>query len=131
MLRVLRAALFLGGLIDLSVAVLALFFQDLLGSLLDVPAKDPALATMLGGESLVVTGVYALAFRRPLRYAGLLWVCALDQGLAALLPGIEVARQHIVASWKTLGPIPVNVVLMLVYLGSAAAIKRDRQARVK
>ena len=46
--RVLRIAIAIGLLVDVTVAILALFFQPLLGPLLDVPTKDPALTTIAG-----------------------------------------------------------------------------------
>jgi hypothetical protein len=117
--NVLRVAVGIGALVDVTVAMLALFFQPLLGPLLDVPTKDPALTTIAGGEYLVATGIYLLLLRDLDRYRGLLWLIALDQLLAALLPGIEIARGHVVASVKTLGPIPFNLLLAGVYLVGA------------
>ncbi len=57
MTRLLRVALWIGAVVDGVVAVLALFFQPLLGPLLDVPVKDPALTTIAGGEYVVLTGL--------------------------------------------------------------------------
>jgi len=124
----LRVAIAIGGLVDITVAVLALFFQPLLGPLFDIPTKDPALTTIAGGEYLVVTALYLLLLRDLPRYRGLLWLVALDQFLAALLPGIEIARGHVVATWKTLGPIPLNLALAVVYI-IAAARPADRGPR--
>jgi hypothetical protein len=124
--NLLRVAVGIGAVVDLTVAILALFFQPLLGPLLDVPTKDPALTTIAGGEYLVVTGLYLLLLRDLQRYRALLWLTALDQLLAALLPGIEIARGHVVATIKTIGPIPFNVALSAVYVAGAL---RARGAR--
>jgi hypothetical protein len=121
--KVLRVFVAIGALVDLTVAILALFFQPLLGPLLDVPTKDPALTTIAGGEYLVVTGIYLILLRDLQRYRVLLWLIALDQFLAALLPGIEIARGHVVATVKTLGPIPLNLALAAVYFAGARSAR--------
>ncbi|GAC1566912.1 MAG: hypothetical protein NVS2B3_02240 [Vulcanimicrobiaceae bacterium] len=120
----------------LRVAILALFFQSLLGPLFNIPTKDPALTTIAGGEYVVVTLVYGLLLRDLERYSGLLWLVALDQLFAGLLPALEIARGHVVATWKTLGPIPFNLVLAAVYAIAARALPspsaspdRPRRAR--
>ena len=127
--RILRVALALGGCVDFGVAILAIFFQPLLGPLLDVPTKDPALTTIAGGEYLVVTTIYVVLLRDLRRYAILLWLVALDQSLAAIIPAIEIGRGHVVATWKTIGPIPFNVLLAAVYALAAFARDRARRAR--
>jgi uncharacterized membrane protein len=120
MALVLRIAVGVGLCIDTGVAILALFFQSLLGPLFDLPLKDPALTTIAGGEYIIVALVYVLVLREPERYRALLWLCALDQAFAALLPAIEIARGHVVATWKTIGPIPLSVLLAAVYAWGAA-----------
>jgi hypothetical protein len=120
-----RMSLAIGFCIDAGVAVVALFFQSLLGPLFDLPLKDPALTTIAGGEYIVVAFVYALVFREPERYRALLWVCALDQLLAALLPGIEIARGNVAATYKTIGPIPLSALLAAAYVWSALRFARD------
>ena len=115
----LRVAIAIGFCVDLSVAVLALFFQSLLGPLFDIPLKDPALTTIAGGEYIVVALVYVLVFREPKRYPALLWLCALVQAFAELLPAVEIVRGNVVATVKTIGPIPFNAVLALVYTWGA------------
>jgi len=120
----LRGALALGALIDALVAILALFFQPLLGPLFDVPTKDPALTTIVGGEYVVVFLIYVVLLRDLERYRVLLWLVALDQLCAAALPGIEIARGHVVATWKTLGPIPLSLALSAIY--ALAARENDR-----
>ena len=114
--RLLRIALAIGALVDATVAILALFFQPLLGPLLDVPTKDPALTTIAGGEYVVVTAIYLVLLRDLERYRALLWLVALDQFFAAALPGYEIARGHVAATWKTIGPIPFNAALCVIYL---------------
>lgn len=116
----LRIAVVVGLCVDTGVAIIALFFQSLLGPLFDLPLKDPALTTVAGGEYVVVASVYLLVLREPERYRSLLWLCALDQAFAALLPALEIARGHVVATWKTIGPIPLSVLLSIVYAWGAA-----------
>ena len=98
----------IGALVDLTVAVLAIFFQPLLGPLFDIPTKDPALTTIAGGEYLVVVLVYVALLRDLERFGPLLWLVALDQLLAGVIPGIEIARGHVAATWKTIRPDPVQ-----------------------
>jgi hypothetical protein len=117
--RVLRIAIAIGLLVDTTVAILALFFQPLLGPLLDVPTKDPALTTIAGGEYVVVASIYAVVLRDLKKYRVLLWLIALDQAFAALLPAYEIARGHVVATWKTIGPIPFNAALAAIYVAGA------------
>ncbi len=122
-----RVAVAIGFCIDIFVAVLALFFQPLLGPLFDIPVKDPALTTIAGGEYVVVALVYLLVFRDARRYRALLWLCALDQAFAALLPAIEIGRGNVVATPKTIGPIPFNALLAVVYawLASRPALEGE------
>jgi hypothetical protein len=118
----LRIAVAIGLCIDTGVAILALFFQAQLGPLLDIPLKDPALTTIAGGEYVVVALIYVAVLRDPQRYGPLLWLCALDQACAAVLPAIEIARGNVVATYKTIGPIPFNALLTGVYLWGTARI---------
>jgi hypothetical protein len=122
--RFVKLALAVGVVVDATVAVLALFFQPLLGPLFDIPTKDPALTTIAGGEYVVVTLVYVLLLRDLERFRPLLWLVALDQAFAALLPGLEIARGHVVATWKTIGPIPFNALLAVVYVTAARTNRR-------
>jgi hypothetical protein len=126
MTNFIRVAAAIGLCIDVGVAIVALFFQSLLGPLFDLPLKDPALTTIAGGEYVVVALVYVLVIREPQRYRALLWLCALDQAFAALLPGLEIARGNVIASPKTLGPIPVSAALALVYAWLAARARARR-----
>ncbi len=123
-ISLLRVAIAIGGCVDLTVVILTLFFQQLLGPLLDVPTKDPALTTIAGGEYLVVTLLYVLLLYDLRRYRMLLWLIALDQAFAVLLPLVEITRGNVVATWKTLGPMPFNAALALVY-----ALRAPRRGR--
>lgn len=122
--KLLRAAIALGAIVDAGVAILALFFQSLLGPLFDIPTKDPALTTIAGGEYVVVTLVYVLLLRDLERYRALLWLIALDQLFAGLIPALEISRGHVVATWKTIGPIPLNLLLSAIYAVAIATKAR-------
>lgn len=123
---ILRAGIALGAVIDATVCVLALFFQPLLGPLFDIPVRDPALATIVGGEYVVVTLIYVLLLRDLERYRGLLYLIAIDQALAALLPAVEIARGHVAATFKTIGPIPISAALAGSYLYAARRLDASR-----
>lgn len=122
--KLLRVAIAVGALVDTGVAILALFFQPLLGPLFDIPTKDPALTTIAGGEYVVVTLVYVLLLRDLERYRALLWLIALDQLFAGLIPALEISRGHVVATWKTIGPIPINLALAAIYASAIFARRR-------
>jgi hypothetical protein len=126
--RLLLIALAIGALVDGGVAVFALFFQPLLGPLFDVPAKDAAMTTLLGGEFLVVALVYLLLLRDLERYRPLLWLVALDQVLAIALPAQEIARGNMLGTWKTIGPFPLNALLAATFVWGALSTP-DRAAR--
>jgi hypothetical protein len=111
----LRIALAIGLCIDLGVAIISLLAQGLVEPVFGVPLRDPALTLISGGEYLVVACVYLLALRDPARYRALLWLCALDQVLAIVLPLSTILRGEIDASWKTLGPLPLQFALALIY----------------
>jgi hypothetical protein len=113
--RLLRVAVAIGAVVDTTVAILALFFQQQLGPLFDIPLKDPALTTIAGGEYVVVTLIYVLVLRDFERYRALLWLLALDQFFAATLPALEILRHNVAATPKTIGPIPFNALLAIVY----------------
>jgi hypothetical protein len=116
---VLRLALALGGLTDLFVATLMLFFQSATGPILDIPTKDPASATFVGCELVVVALVYLALIRDPVRFRPLLYIVALDQVVAAAWPVYEVWHGDIAGTWRTLGPIPFNLALVAIYLVAA------------
>ncbi|MEO7039050.1 MAG: hypothetical protein ABI186_03360 [Candidatus Elarobacter sp.] len=123
----LRVALAIGFCIDVYVAALSLFAPQLIPPLLDIPVHDPALAQLAGGEYVVAALVYLLAFRDPVRFRLLLWICALDQAFAVVLPALEVARGQIPAGWKIVAPIPLSALLAAVYAVGAArpGVKRS------
>jgi hypothetical protein len=131
LLKVLRIALAIGFVVDFSVAMLALFFQSALGPLLDIPLKDPAATTIAGGEFVVVSLLYIAIFRAPQRYRALLWLVALDQLFGVLLPAYEIARGNVVASWKTLGPMPGNAILCAIYLYGLLKLRPGGAERVQ
>ena len=107
---VLRVALIIGA------AILALFFQQAMGPLLDVPVKDPSATTFAGGEFLVVALLYVVVFRDVDRYRALLALLVLDQILAFVLPGAELLRGHLPATVKILAPMPFSAALAVIYL---------------
>jgi hypothetical protein len=115
-LAVLRIALVIGFCIDFFVGLLCVTAQPLLQPLLDIPVKDPAVTTIAGGELIVASVIYALVFRDVQRWRPLLWLCALDQIFGVLLPAIEIARGHAPATVKTLGPMPLQTLLVIVYI---------------
>jgi hypothetical protein len=119
MSNVLRVALCVGALIDGVVAIFALFLPQLMGPLFDIPLRDPAVTTIAGGEFLVAAFIYVVLLRDLERFRPLLWLVALDQTLAAVLPGLEIARGHIAATFKTLAPMPINAALVVVYVLAA------------
>ena len=125
---VLRLALAIGFCIDAFVGVLCLFAQPLLEPMLDIPVKDPAVTTIAGGELVVAAGIYAFVFGDPNRFRPLLWLCALDQIFGALLPAIEIARGHAPATIKTLGPIPLQLMLAAIFFAGARWAKRTDEA---
>ncbi len=130
-----RVAIGIGAVIDATVAILALFFQPLLGPLFDIPVKDPAITTIAGGEYVVVTLLYLALLRDLERFRSLLWLIAIDQAFAAVIPAYAIVRGEVVATWKTIGPIPVSVLLAIVYAIAAArgpdraSIRRQRGNR--
>jgi hypothetical protein len=123
--RLLRAALVVGAIVDASVALLSIFFQPLLGPLLDVPTRDPALTTIAGGEFALVALLYIFILRDVEKYRALLWLVALDQVLAIVLPGIEMLRGHFAVTFKTIGPMPLNAILAAIFL---AGLRRPNSA---
>jgi hypothetical protein len=116
MKRVLQIALGIGVAIDLGTALLCFFGQSFFQALLDVPLHDPAIATIAGGEYFVLAFVYLLALRDPVRFRPLLWLCALDQTFAIVLPLVTIALGQVPATWKTLGPMPFQAILVTIYL---------------
>ncbi len=117
--RVLRIALAIGCTIDAGVAVLSIFFQSLLGPLLDFPVKDPALTTLAGGEFLIVALIYALLLRDLERFRPFLWLVCLDQFFAGILVLYTVAIHEVAATPKIVGPIPFNLALAALFAVAA------------
>lgn len=127
-MKILRIALAIGCAIDCYVAALSLFAPQLIEPLLDIPVHDPTLAQIAGGEYVVAALCYALALRDPVRFRALLWVCALDQAFAVVLPALGVARGQLPASWKIIAPIPFDALLGAIYVRYAAGPGRKRSA---
>jgi hypothetical protein len=123
-----RVGLVIGGAIDAYVGVLSLFAPQLIQPLLDIPVKDPALMQFAGGEFVVAALVYALAFRDPVRLRPLLWVCALDQLFAVVLPALAVAHGVFPGTWKVVAPIPFQALLGVLFVVYAARPGRNRSA---
>jgi hypothetical protein len=116
----LRLIVACGFFLDAGVGLIALVLPQQLEPWLDIPYRDnPALATFGGGEFIVVAAVYVLLFLEPRRRAFLFWILALDQTFATILPALEIARGHIPASIKTIGPIPFVAALAIVYVWAA------------
>ena len=123
-----RIGLAIGFAIDLYVGVLAIFAPQLIPPLLDIPMRDPLLAQLAGGEFVVVALIYAVAFRDPHRFRVLLWLCALDQLIAVVMPTLAIARGALPSTWKIVGPIPVQAALTVVFAVYAARPGRNRSA---
>lgn len=123
-----RIGLVIGGVIDAYVGLLSLFAPQLIQPLLDIPVKDPALMQFAGGEFVVAALVYALAFRDPVRLRPLLWVCALDQLFAVVLPALAVAHGVFPGTWKVVAPIPFQALLGVLFVAYALRPGRNRSA---
>ena len=122
----LRAGLAIGFAIDLYVGVIALFAPQLIAPLMDIPVHDPAFAQLAGGEFVVAALVYAVVFRDPRHFRILLWLCALDQLFAVVMPANAIAHGAIPSTWKTVAPIPFQALLAVLFAfgatrGAAAA----------
>ena len=120
----LRIALAIGFCIDAFVGLLCLFAQPLLLPLLDLPVKDPAAVTIAGGELIVAAGIYAFVFTNPQRWRPLLWLCALDQCFAVVLPALEIVRGNVPGTLKTIGPLPFQFALAVFYALNARVPQR-------
>jgi hypothetical protein len=121
----LRVALIAGFGIDAIVGVLCIFAQPWLGPLLGIPVKDPAVTAFLGGELLVASVVYVLAFVDLGRWRPLLWLCALDQTLGVAIPAVQIGLGNVPATLKTVGPMPLQAVLIALYVAGALAGRRE------
>jgi hypothetical protein len=118
-MTLLRVALAIGFCIDFFVGVLALVAQPLLLPLLDIPVKDPAVTTIAGGELIVAACIYAIVLSDVRRWRPLLWLCAFDQTFGVILPALEIARGHAPATLKTIGPMPLQLILIAIYVLAA------------
>jgi len=119
-----RIALVAGFAVDAFVGVLCILGQPLLAPLLGVPVKDPAITAFLGGELIVASVVYALVFVDGARWGALLWLCALDQTLGVLIPAAQIIAGHVPATLQTIGPMPLQLVLVALYVAGARARTR-------
>ena len=117
----LRIALIAGFCIDAVVGLMCIFAQPLLGPLLGVPVKDPAITAFLGGELLVASAVYALVFLDRVRWQPLLWLCAFDQTLGVLIPAAQILAGNVPATLQTVGPMPLQLILVAIYVIAARA----------
>ncbi len=125
---VVRAGLAIGFCIDAFVGAISVLAPQLLQPLLDVPVTDLTTAQIAGGEFVVAALVYALAFRDPRRFRVLLWLCALDQLFAVVLPALAVAHGAIPGTWKIVAPIPFQALLAVLFAVYAARPGRNRSA---
>jgi hypothetical protein len=76
---------------------------------------DPALVRLAGGEYVVAALLYAVAIRDPRRFAALLWLCALDQAFAVVMPALAAAHGEIPSTWKVIAPIPFQALLAVLF----------------
>ncbi len=125
---VVRVALTIGFCIDAFVGAISVFAPQLLRPLLDVPVTDLTTAQIGGGEFIVAALVYGIAFRDPRRFRVLLWLCALDQLFAVVLPTLAVAHGAIPGTWKIVAPIPFQALLAVLFAVYAARPGRNRNA---
>ena len=128
MLALLRVALAAGFAIDAGVGLLSLFAQPLIQPLFDIPVRDPSITVLYGGELLIVAVLYVMVFRQPDRWRPLLWLCAADQILGVVLPAIEIARGHVPGTFKTIAPMPFQLLLVIIYLIGARRTSLGRDA---
>jgi hypothetical protein len=117
--RFLLVCLAIGALIDGPVALLSLFAPALLTPLFDIPVTDPTAILIGGGEFAVVTLVYVCLLADLRRFRPLLWLVALDQAFAVVLPAIALARGVLPHTWKTVGPLPVSAALCIAFVWGA------------
>ena len=66
-----------------------MFAPSLLTTLFDIPVTDPTAILIGGGEFAVVTLVYVCLLADLRRFRPLLWLVALDQAFAVVLPAIR------------------------------------------
>jgi hypothetical protein len=126
MATILRPALVLGAAIDAFVGIVTMFFPAATAPLFDIPDHDPTIAFLGGGELIVATFLYLAILRNVTRFRPLLWIVALDQLFAALLPAVEILRGQLPATIKIVGPMPLSLALAVIY--AVAARAPDTQA---
>lgn len=119
MTRILRVALVIGFCIDAFVGLVCLFAPALVQPLFDIPVKEALAIELAGPEFIVAALVYAVAFSDPKRFRPLLWLCALDQFFAVILPVVGVALGTLPASFKIVAPIPLSALLVVVFIMAA------------
>jgi hypothetical protein len=120
MIVALRIVLLIGFAIDAYVGLLSLFAPMLIPPLLDIPLHDPQIVRLAGGEYIVAALVYALALRAPLASRPLLWLCALDQAFAVVMPTLGIVSGTLPNSWKIIAPIPLQAVFVVFFIYAAA-----------
>ena len=125
---VVRVALAIGFCIDGAIALFALLAPQLMGPLFDVPISDVMTAQIAGGEFVVAALVYAFAFANPVRFRPLLWLCAIDQAFAVVLPTLGVVHGALPATWKIIAPIPFQALLAVLFAVYAGRPGRNRSA---
>ncbi len=86
------------------------------------------MAQIAGGEFVVAAAVYALAFRDPVRFRALLWICALDQAFATALPALAVVHGQLPGSLKIVGPIPFSALVCVLFVVYALRPAAKRSA---
>ncbi len=111
-----------------AVGVVSIFFQPLMAPLFDVPARDPAMTMLAGGELIVVSLVYVALLRDPVRLRPLYWIAAADQVAAIALPLSAVLHGYIPATLKILGPMPLNALLVAIFVWGALRRPANRAA---
>ena len=124
MLVLVRIALAIGFLIDASVGLVALFAPQEFQPLFDVPVHDTLVAGIAGGEFLVVAALYAVTAGNPRRYRALLWLLALDQLFAVVLPAMAIANGVLPPTFKIVAPIPVSALLVVIFVVGATRLRR-------
>ncbi|GAC1577059.1 MAG: hypothetical protein NVS3B7_10250 [Candidatus Elarobacter sp.] len=85
----------------------------------------------MGGELLVAAGVYALALRDTVRFRPLLWLCAADQTFGVTIPAVAIALGYAPATFKTIAPMPFQLVLVAIYIAGARRSNERHAAPIR
>lgn len=125
---IVRIGLAIGFLIDVYVGLIGLFAPQLMTPLLDIPMHDPLIARFAGAEFVVAGAIYGVALRDPARFRALLWVCALDQAFAVVMPWLAIVNGAVPGTWKIVAPIPFQALLCVLFVVYAARPGRNRSA---